>query len=183
MPGVFFWSMAAMFKVRDWIRPRGQILDAVPLRLGHRVVDYGCGPGAYVPELAMRVGAAGQVIALDIHPLAIRRVEVLARRRGLGQVVARRTDGIHVPGVEDRSVDVVLLLDVFHMLSDQAAVLRECRRVLRDDGVLVVGDPHMDPQALVSGVSTLGGFALAHQDDDVALFAPNSGGTEAGGVR
>jgi trans-aconitate methyltransferase len=74
MPGIFFQGMAAMFRIRDWLRPRGMLLDEIPLKAGDTVLDYGCGPGSYIPELAARVGENGAVIAVDIHPLAIQRV-------------------------------------------------------------------------------------------------------------
>lgn len=176
MPGIFFWAMAAMFKIRDWVKPRRLLLDEVPLRIGDTVLDYGCGPGAYIAPLAERVGDRGTVIAVDIHPLAIQRVAALAKRRGLDNVRTYQTDGVHLQGVNDGSVDVVLLCDVFHMLGDQAGVLAEIRRVLRPDGVLVVNDPHMDPDVLVAGVVHAGPFTLVKRGTDVATFRPNAGG-------
>lgn len=172
MPALFFHGMSAMFKLRDLVRPRADLLDEVPLRVGDTVVDYGCGPGSYIPELSRRVGPTGRVIAVDIHPLAIRSVEDLARRRGLHNVGARRGDGVHVPGVGVGSVDVVLLCDIFHMLGDRYAVLAEIARVLGSDGVLVVNDPHMDPTLLVAGVTRTGRFQVQRRGDHVTLFTP-----------
>lgn len=170
MPGIFFWSMAAMFKLRDWFKPRGVLLDEVPLRLGDTVLDYGCGPGSYIPELAKRVGPDGAVIALDIHPLAVQRVERMAAREGWNQVRTYLTDGLRMDKVDTDRVDAVLLFDVFHMLGDQEQILAEIRRVLRPGGVLAVNDPHMDPAALIAGVTRFGSFALAKRGNEVATF-------------
>ena len=44
----------------------------------------------------------------------------------------------------DRSVDVVSLWDVLEHVPDPLAVLRECRRVVKDDGLIVVNVPDSD---------------------------------------
>jgi ubiquinone/menaquinone biosynthesis C-methylase UbiE len=172
MPGLFFWGMTALFKIRDWFRPRDVLLDEVPLKAGDTVLDYGCGPGSYIPALASRVGESGTVIAVDIHPLAVQRVEALAKRQGLHNVEAQLTDGVHLDGLVDGSVDVVLLCDVFHMLGDQEGVLTELHRVLSPNSVLIVNDPHMDRDDLVAGVTQTEHFKLAKRGAHVTVFAP-----------
>ena len=172
MPGIAFRSMSALFRVRDLVRPRSVLLDEVPLRTGSTVVDYGCGPGSYIPELSKRVGPAGRVVAVDIHPLAIERVEGLARRRSLLNVEAHVGDGVQIPGVADGTADIVILCDIFHMLGEPQSVLAEIARVLGPDGLLVVNDPHMDPKELVAGVTRSGRFQLDRRGDYVTLFTP-----------
>ncbi|MGB9625554.1 MAG: methyltransferase domain-containing protein, partial [Phycisphaerae bacterium] len=81
-----FGMLCVAFAVRDAIRPRLRILREVPLREGFHVLDYGCGPGGYVAPLAQLVGPGGRVYALDVNPLAVRRVGRIARRRRLANV-------------------------------------------------------------------------------------------------
>ena len=180
MPALFFRGMSAVFQIRDLIRPRRILLDDVPLCTGDVVVDFGCGPGAYVPTLAARVGQTGSVIAVDIHPLAIQRVETLARRRSLHHVTACLTDGVHLPDIADDSVNVALLCDVFHMLGDQTGVLRELHRALVPDGILVVNDPHMDQDALIEDVMRAGYFGSPQCGDHVTIFVPSPVADEHG---
>jgi ubiquinone/menaquinone biosynthesis C-methylase UbiE len=161
MPDLFFNGMSFMFALRDLVQPRARILRDVDLRPGHRVLDYGCGPGAYVTEAARRVGPTGRVYALDIHPLAVERVRLLARRRGLENVEAIRS-GCDT-GLSDDSVDVVLLYDIFHMLSEPEAVLAELHRVLVPGGTLSVLDPHMGEADLVRRIMGSGLFALVRK--------------------
>lgn len=47
-----------------------QIVDALPLRPGLRVIEIGCGPGAATIEVARRVGPMGHVLAIDRSPSA-----------------------------------------------------------------------------------------------------------------
>jgi ubiquinone/menaquinone biosynthesis C-methylase UbiE len=183
MPGIFFQGMAAMFRVRDWLRPRGMLLDEIPLEAGDTVLDYGCGPGSYIPELAARVGKNGVVIAIDIHPLAIQRVETLAKRQGLHNVKPYLSNGVHLPDLDDASTDVALLFDVFHMLGDQEGVLREMHRILRPGGILAVNDHHMDPDDLLARVTRGGNFKLAKRGMHSFTFTPVTGQNAGGAAR
>lgn len=169
MPNWAFNGMSFMFKIRDRLQPRTQVLQEVELGPGDRVLDYGCGPGTYVPHVAERVGETGHVYALDLHPLAVRRVQELARKRRLGNVETIQSDcRSRLP---DGSVDVVLLYDIFHMLSEPDAVLAELHRVLKAQGTLSLLDPHMREEDLVSGVTRGGLFTLAAKGERTYRFA------------
>jgi ubiquinone/menaquinone biosynthesis C-methylase UbiE len=48
-----------------------EIVDALPLRPGLRVIEIGCGPGAAAREVARRVGPDGHVLAVDRSARAI----------------------------------------------------------------------------------------------------------------
>jgi len=170
MPSVAFNMMAAMFKVRDWLRPRREFLVEAGVRPGDRVLDFGCGPGAYVPDAAEMAGELGRVYALDMHPLAVQRVRKMAEKHGLTNVETIESDCD--TGLPDASVDVVLLYDVFHMLSEPGAVLAEVHRVLRPGGALSVNEPHMDEWDLVAGVSAGGLFRLASRGERTYTFKP-----------
>jgi cyclopropane fatty-acyl-phospholipid synthase-like methyltransferase len=47
-----------------------EIVDALPLKVGMRVLEIGCGPGAMAREIARRIGD-GQVLAIDRSEKAI----------------------------------------------------------------------------------------------------------------
>ena len=86
MPDLAFRGMSLIFGLRDLLSPRRKVLQEVDIQPGDTVLDYGCGPGAYVPDLAERVGATGVVYALDLHPLAIESVRDRVQKRGLENV-------------------------------------------------------------------------------------------------
>ncbi|MGQ9673736.1 MAG: class I SAM-dependent methyltransferase [Candidatus Aminicenantales bacterium] len=78
-----FWLMALSYKLRDLLAPRKNILKEVGLKEGALVLDFGCGPGSYLPPLAKIVGPSGKIYALDVHPLAIQMVKRLVARKRL----------------------------------------------------------------------------------------------------
>lgn len=156
MPAWAFNMMAWTFKLRDLLSPREEILREAGLRPGFRVLDFGCGPGAYVAGAAAMVGPSGRVYALDLHPLAVRRVRDLAQKAGLDSVETIHSDC--ATGLPDGSLDVILLYDVYHMLRQPEAVLQELHRVLKRGGTLSVLDPHMEAQALTAGIAAGGLF-------------------------
>ena len=51
-----------------------EIVDALPLSAGMRVIEIGCGPGAAAREVAHRVGSEGHVLAVDRSPRATAKV-------------------------------------------------------------------------------------------------------------
>ena len=54
-----------------------EIVDALPLSAGMRVIEIGCGPGAAAREVAYRVGVGGRVLAVDRSPRAIAQLVAL----------------------------------------------------------------------------------------------------------
>jgi ubiquinone/menaquinone biosynthesis C-methylase UbiE len=165
-----FNGMSLIFKVRDFITPRRQILEEAGLVLGDRVLDYGCGPGAYIADAAEMVGESGRVYALDVHPLAIERVQSIAAKKGLANVETIRSDCR--TGLPDGSLDVVLLYDIFHMLDNPQAVLAEMHRVLKPDGLLSFNDHHMHEDDIVAGVTDDRLFTLVEKGEKTYTFAP-----------
>jgi ubiquinone/menaquinone biosynthesis C-methylase UbiE len=155
---IWFNGMAALFKVRDTLSPRGKVLSEVGIRSGSTVLDFGCGPGGYILPALDLVGASGRVYALDRNPKAIRMVEKLIADRGLTNAETIQSD--RATGLPDASVDIVLLYDIFHLLDDPRGVLEELHRVLKPDGTLSISDHHMKEEGIISGVTSGGLFRL-----------------------
>jgi len=153
-----FQFMSLGYKFRDLRLPRKNILRELGIKPGFHVLDYGCGPGSYIIPLAEFVGESGKVYALDIHPLAIQKVQNIASKKQLANVETILSDC--QTGLPDNSLDVVVLYDVFHHLSDPDAVLKELHRVLKPDGILSFSDHHMKENEIVSQVTNSGLFRL-----------------------
>jgi ubiquinone/menaquinone biosynthesis C-methylase UbiE len=146
-----FRVMAFSFKIRDFFRPRKDIVKEVGIKEGFRVLDYGCGSGSYVTAVAELVGKSGKIYALDINPLAIKMVKKIAVKKQLPNVETILSDC--KTGLPDDSIDVVLLYDTFHDLSDPNMALEELHRVLKPNGILSFSDHHMKENEIISKVT------------------------------
>ena len=95
----------------------------------HRILDVGCGAGNMMHHLA----SYGQVTGIDLYskPLEV------ARQRGLDVQEGSADD---LP-FDDRTFDVVTLLDVVEHVPNEHGVFGECYRVLKPGGKLVVTVP------------------------------------------
>ena len=172
MSNLGFRFMCLVFTIRDLIRPREEILKEVSIQPGFYVLDYGCGPSSYTMIAAQQVGETGKVYALDVHPLAIQRVQRAASKKGLNNIETIRSDC--ATGLDDNSVDVVMLYDTFHLLGDQDAVLRELHRVLKPNGILSFSDHHMKGKEIVSEVTSNGLFRLSEKGKRTYTFVKHN---------
>lgn len=114
-----------------WFVGRRRLVTDVLSRTGvrGRILDLGCGTGGVLPHLA----EFGDALGLDPAPEAAK----YCQRRGVPMVVG---GGATLP-FADGSFDAVLALDVIEHVPDDAALLREARRVLRPGGVLLLTVP------------------------------------------
>jgi ubiquinone/menaquinone biosynthesis C-methylase UbiE len=144
-----FKAMTFILRVRDLFRPPQKVLSKVGMiKPGTHVLDYGCGPGNYSIAAAELVEPSGKVYAVDIHPLAISKVQNKADIKGLRNVQTILTDcNTKLP---DSSVDVVLLFYVLHDFKNPDAIIKELNRVLKPMGVLLVIDHKLENEKAVS---------------------------------
>jgi ubiquinone/menaquinone biosynthesis C-methylase UbiE len=169
MSNLHFRFMSLGYKFRDFFLPRINILREAGIQPGFHVLDYGCGPGSYSILAAGLVGKTGKVYALDIHPFAIQRVRDVASRKQLENVETIRSDC--KTGLPDRSIDVVLLYDILHDLSDPNGVLGELHRVMRPHGLVSFSDHHMRENEILSEVTGGGLFKLLRKGKKTYSFA------------
>ena len=163
-----FKMMSFAFKIRDFFKPRRKVLAKVGIKPGDHVLDYGCGPGSYVKAASELVGPEGKVYALDIHPLAISKVQKLASKYRLDNVETILSDC--KTDLPSGSIDVVLLYDIFHDLEESDGVLRELYRVLKRDGILSFSDHHLKDGEIIYGVTVASLFDLVTRGDKTYSF-------------
>jgi ubiquinone/menaquinone biosynthesis C-methylase UbiE len=123
--------------------PSAAVLERLALQPGMRVADVGAGTGYFALPMARAVIPGGQVFAVDVQP------------EMLQQLKARLEKGLEVALVEgdaadttlgDRSVDLVLLANVWHEVDDRQAVLMEAARILGPEGRIAILDWRTDVQ-------------------------------------
>lgn len=154
-----FKLMSFGYKFRDGFSLRKDILKEVGIRPGFHVLDYGCGPGGYIIAAAEFAGKSGKIYALDVHPLAIQRVQSIASKKQLTNVETICSDC--KTGLPHNSIDVALLYDTFHSLKDPNGVLKELHRVLKPNGILSFSDHHMKEDEILSKVTDRGLFRVS----------------------
>jgi ubiquinone/menaquinone biosynthesis C-methylase UbiE len=165
-----YGMMSIMFAIRDFFAPRRKILEEVGIEHGFCVLDYGCGPGAYVPDTSEMVGPTGKVYALDVHPAAIQKVKRLVEKNDLSNVQTIQSDCD--TGLEDHSLDVVLLYDTFHDLLEPRKVLAELHRALKPGGKLSFSDHHLGHNEIMSAVTDGGMFQFAGKGQKTYTYSP-----------
>jgi SAM-dependent methyltransferase len=109
------------------------------LQPGERVVDVGSGAGFDSFIAAGQVGAAGQVVGVDMTLEMLIKSRQTAQALGLAHVEFREGLAESLP-VEDAWADVVISNGVINLCADKRAVLDEVRRVLKPGGRLQFAD-------------------------------------------
>lgn len=163
-----FRLMCVAFLIRDWVRPPIRILREAGVQSGMTVLDFGCGPGSFSFSAAKLADPDGLVYAVDNHPLALKFVRRSMNKKKIKNI--RVLAGADMAKVPQDCVDLVLLYDVLHDLSEPRAVLTELQRVLKPDGVLSVRDHHLKEPPLVSGITSGGIFRYAGSERGIFSF-------------
>jgi arsenite methyltransferase len=129
--------LEAAYAGRDMGRRRELVSEAVAAHPGDRILDIGCGPGFYIPELLEQVGPEGAVVGVDgsASMLAL----AAQRSEGSTNVEFHEADATALP-VTDASFDAALSVQVLEYVADIPAALAEILRVLRPGGGAVIWD-------------------------------------------
>jgi ubiquinone/menaquinone biosynthesis C-methylase UbiE len=107
-----------------------ELVRALGIGAGQRVLDVGCGTGRLAAHIAGLVSPLGKVSAIDPLPL---RVE-LAKKKAPANLDAQVGAAEDLSDFDDGSFDVVILNSVFHWLPEKLQPLREALRVLEPRG-------------------------------------------------
>ena len=173
MTDATFKGMVWAYRFRDlFLNPRRRLKKA-RLQEGMTVVDYGCGPGSYTVPVAKLVGLKGKVFAVDIQPIAISTVKKKAAKERLGNVEAILLDSYDT-GIQESSIDLVLLIDTFHMINDYDALFRELQRILKQDGLLFMDPGHMKLERAMGIVESAGFFNIKECRGKDMIVAPKA---------
>jgi ubiquinone/menaquinone biosynthesis C-methylase UbiE len=129
----------------DWLdRPEreseehpDQALEALDLKRGMVVADVGAGSGFMSFKMAKLVGPAGKVYANDVQPEMLEKLRARAQRDKVANVqtvLGTETD----PKLPAGSIDLILMVDVYHEFSHPQEMLDRMREALKPAGRLVL---------------------------------------------
>jgi predicted methyltransferase len=166
---------------RDKVGEAADVIRIAGIRGGMAVADIGTGGGYYVMRVAPVVGPQGRVYAQDISSAVLAAVRQRARAAGHGNVryvLGGQSDARLPAG----SVDVALMIHMYHEIEQPYLLLDRLRRSLRPGGRIVVVDldrpseQHGMPKALLTCEVKAVGYELVTIADIaegyVAVFRP-----------
>jgi ubiquinone/menaquinone biosynthesis C-methylase UbiE len=109
------------------------LLKALAVEPGQTVCDLGCGNGFHTLELARLVGPSGRVLGVDIQPQMLRLLEARAREAEL-EHIETILGALDNPKLPKDCIDLVLLVDVYHELTQPEPILEVIRAGLKPTG-------------------------------------------------
>lgn len=150
------------------------MLANLGVKPGMTVCDMGCGNGFHSLQIAKMIGKEGRVFGVDVQP------EMLGflRERVEAEVIENVIPilgSYHNPRLPPNSIDLVLMVDVYHEFSHPEEMLAAIRKSLKPDGLAVLvefreEDPkvpikplHKMSKAQVNRELTANGFKLVKE--------------------
>jgi arsenite methyltransferase len=128
-------KVEALYLTPDVVAQRCQVLKALQLREGERVLDVGVGPGLLAYDMAVSVGRDGQVCGIDSSEDML----AMSRKRCADQpwTEYQRADATDLP-YPDNIFDAAVSTQVYEYVADIPAAIAELYRVMRPGGRVVV---------------------------------------------
>ena len=121
-----------------------EIINELNLSGNETFMDAGCGDGHNAIKILEDYNHKGLVYAVDVYDASIEDMETYKNENNVENLVnieADITKGI--PGVEDDSVDVVLMVNVFHGFKASRTIdeaIEELKRIIKKDGKIAIMD-------------------------------------------
>lgn len=113
-----------------------QMIGLLALRAGEVVADIGAGTGYVTRPLARAVGREGKVHAVEIQPEMLDLLQTRLKAEGIENVVPT-LGSVTDPGLPEASVDLVIMVDVYHEFSHPYEMLAAIVRSLKPGGRVV----------------------------------------------
>ncbi|MHA1888043.1 MAG: class I SAM-dependent methyltransferase [Promethearchaeota archaeon] len=168
LSNIGFRLMCWSFKI---FKPKSKILkilDEVNIKPGDVILDYGCGPGNYSIPAAQLVGDGGKVFAADMHPLSAQIVLKNAKKANVSNIetilTTCKTD------LNENSVDIILLFDVFHYFKKVEPIFTEFNRILKADGCVALEIHHVDENEAVNSIIETNLFNVREKKEHLVIL-------------
>ena len=127
-----------------------KVLHSLSLKHDMVACDLGCGAGGWAVPLS-KILFNGMVYAVDILEENISALKGILARENIFNISPILSDIEKNVKIEDKSVDLVLLTNVLFQIENKKELIKECRRILKSRGQLLIIDYKKDavfgPQA------------------------------------
>jgi len=170
-------------KERDAVDETGQVVRLLGIKPGMTIADIGAGSGYYTVRLSPIVGPNGRIIAQDVERDYLAGLRQRVRELGLQNVTIGLGEP-HDPRLQASSVDVALLVHMYHEIAQPYALLYNLAPALRPGARVGILDAtghtaeHGTPVALLRcelkavGYREVGFHPLRGSDAYLAVFVP-----------
>lgn len=111
-------------------------LDEIELNREMVLADLGCGTGYFAIPASFRVK---KVFALDIRQEMLEILRDKIKKDKISNIEPVLSDESSIP-LPDNSIDVLFMANVFHEMEDRDSILKEGKRILKNDGKLIIID-------------------------------------------
>ena len=142
-----------------------EIISELKLNGDETFMDLGCGDGHIAIKVVEEYLPDGTVYAVDVYDASIEDMETYKQKNNIENLINIEADVTKgIPGVEDGSIDVVLMVNVFHGFKASRTMdeaIDEFARIIKQDGKIAIMDykawevPKGPPTAFRSSPSEL----------------------------
>lgn len=132
---------------RKKMQPPQKVIENSGIAKGMKVLEIGCGSGAFTTTAARAVGETGKVYALDIEQDMLKQLKrklSLPENRDIKNIEPLHESAYELPSV-DNSLDLIFMVTVLQEIPDKQRALTEFKRVLKPGGTLAVSEWLFDP--------------------------------------
>ena len=165
-----------------------EIISELNLKGNETFMDAGCGDGHIAIKVVEEYLPDGTVYAVDVYDASIEDMEAYKAENNVENLInieADITKGI--PGVDDESIDVVLMVNVFHGFKASRTMdeaIDEFARIIKQDGKIAIMDykawdvPKGPPTAFRSSPEELEevfakhGLKMTHLNEEIGEDIP-----------
>lgn len=109
---------------------------ALPLTPASSVADIGAGTGYYTFRMARRV-PQGRIYAVEVQDEFVTSLRARAQREGVANVTVVKGSETS-PALKDTSIDLAIMVDVYHELANPHEMLQAVRKALKPGGALLL---------------------------------------------
>jgi len=147
MPAPPFFGPLLDSDIRRAFQDPAEVIERSGIKENMRILEVGCGSGAFTTFVARRILPDGTEYALDIQPEMLKQLESkLARpaNRDIRNVTLVEGDVAHM-SFTDSFFDLVFMVSVLQQTPRRHEALSEIKRVLKPGGILAVTEIFPDP--------------------------------------
>ncbi len=134
---------------------RQAAVAAAKLDKPKRVLDACCGTGQLAIALAQHLGASCHVIGVDLSPAMVNTAKNKIRALHLHRRVEVKTENVEIMPFPDHFFDAVFVGFGLRFVSDIRTVLKECYRIIRPGGSIVLIELSQPKNSIIRAMTHL----------------------------